>query len=368
SLERNREHLLSNVSHDLKNPLTTIKVRLALLARGSSLSTEQRHSLDVCDRNADRLMRLINDLLLISRLQTGKMQLSERPFGLKQLAEEVVSRMAPLADPAHVTLSLTKATEVFIRGDRDRIFDAIQHLIENAITHSPANSQVDIVIEAADGLLARLSVTDHGPGIEPELRERLFENFYRARTLDQSRSGGGLGLPIVARIVQHHGGRVEVHSQLGEGARFEMYLPLFAGAVTPTELPEAPKHGGILLVEDDADCREVLQQVLEEEGYRVMSVSGASDAMAILSHIRPAMVLLDLHLSQGDGKSVLHHIRRAPTLQDVVVYIVSGASDVASLTAGKGVDRIDGYFEKPLQLPKLLDTVASVVRPIHTDG
>jgi CheY-like chemotaxis protein len=271
--------------------------------------------------------------------------------------------MAGLANPARVNLSLSKATEVYIRGDRDRIFDAIQHLVENAITHSPPDSQVDIEIDAADALLARLAVTDRGPGIDPEVRKHLFENFYRARSLTQPRSGGGLGLPIVARIVQFHGGRVEVHSDPGHGARFEIHLPLFAGAVSPTQLAEAPRPGGILLVEDDADCREVLQQVLEEEDFRVMSVSGAAEAMAILSHIRPAMVLLDLHLSQGDGRSVLHHIRSAPGLENVVVYIVSGASDVASLTAGKGIDRIDGYFAKPLQLPKLLDTVASVVRP-----
>ena len=111
------------------------------------------------------------------------------------------------------------------------------------------------------------------------------------------------------------------------------------------------------------DCREVLQQVLEQEGYRVMSTTGASEARAILAHIRPAMVLLDLRLSQEDGRSVLHYIRATESLADVAVYIISGASEVASLSSGQGLDRIDGFFEKPLQLPRLLDTVASVVRP-----
>lgn len=143
-----------------------------------------------------------------------------------------------------------------------------------------------------------------------------------------------------------------------------MVLPLFASAVSAPDFNQAaPKAGGILLVEDDVDCREVLEQVLEQEGYRVMATSGAAEARSILSHIRPAMVLLDLRLSGEDGRSVLHYIRTTESLADVVVYIISGASDVASLTSGEGPDRIDGYFEKPLKLPKLLDTVASVVRP-----
>jgi DNA-binding response OmpR family regulator len=168
----------------------------------------------------------------------------------------------------------------------------------------------------------------------------------------------------VQKILTLHGGRVEATSTLGEGSTFQMVLPMFAGAISsPEQLQSAPRAGGILLVEDDADCREVLQQVLEQEGYRVMAASRADEARSILSHIRPAMVLLDLRLSEEDGRSVLHFIRETPSLADVVVYLISGASDLASLSAGQGKDRIDGFFEKPLQLPRLLDTVAAVVRP-----
>jgi DNA-binding response OmpR family regulator len=168
----------------------------------------------------------------------------------------------------------------------------------------------------------------------------------------------------VAKILTLHGGRVEASSVLGEGSTFQMVLPMFAGAISAPDMAQsAPRAGGILLVEDDADCREVLQQVLEQEGYRVMAASRADEARSILSHIRPAMVLLDLRLSEEDGRSVLRFIRGTESLADVVVYIISGASDLASLSAGQGLDRIDGFFEKPLQLPRLLDTVASVVRP-----
>ncbi|MCI0673502.1 MAG: response regulator, partial [Myxococcaceae bacterium] len=111
------------------------------------------------------------------------------------------------------------------------------------------------------------------------------------------------------------------------------------------------------------DSREVLQQVLDEEGYRVMAVATAHEALALLTDVRPAMVLLDLKLRDEDGRTVLHHVRTTEALRDVAVYVISGASDLGALTAGKGPDRIDGTFEKPLQLGRLLETVASVVRP-----
>ncbi|WP_044191607.1 hybrid sensor histidine kinase/response regulator [Hyalangium minutum] len=365
SLEQHREELLGNVSHDLKNPLTTIKAYMAMVGREKlgPLTDAQRKALQTCDRNADRMLRMVNDLLLMSRLQSGKMQLNQRPFGIKAVAEEVLRNLAALAEHSKVRLHVPPCTEVFIRGDRERIAEAIHNLVENGIHQSDEGGTVEVRVSAEDGLAA-LSVKDSGPGLSQEDLENIFDPFYRARSGPARPVGGRLGLPLVSKILALHGGRVDATSTLGEGSTFQMVLPMFAGAVsTPDVNQAAPRAGGILLVEDDADCREVLQQVLEQEGYRVMSTSGAAEARSVLSHIRPAMVLLDLRLSQEDGRSVLHYIRSTESLADIVVYIISGASEVASLSAGQGVDRIDGFFEKPLQLPRVLDTVASVVRP-----
>jgi signal transduction histidine kinase/CheY-like chemotaxis protein len=364
SLEQSRDELLGNVSHDLKNPLTTIKAYLAMMGREKlgAISDAQRRAVQVCDRSADRMLRMVNDLLLMSRLQAGKMQLNQRPFGLKAVAEEVLRTLTPMAEQAQVQLTLPASGEVFVRGDRERIAEAIQNLVESGIHRCEADDTVELRVSTEDGL-AVLTVKDSGPGIGSEDLEHVFDPFYRpdGGTKGQGRS---LGLPLVAKIVALHGGRVEASSTLGEGATFQLVLPMFAGAISTPEAAQAgPRAGGILLVEDDADCREVLQQVLEQEGYRVMSTSGAAEARSILSHIRPAMVLLDLRLSEEDGRSVLRFIRSTESLADVAVYIISGASEVSSLGAGQGLDRIDGFFEKPLQLPRLLDTVAAVVRP-----
>src|SRR5262244_2542806 len=135
SLEANRESLLSNVSHDLKNPLTTIKVYLNLLDKKKlgPLTERQARAVEVCERNADRLLKMINDLLMISRLQSGKMQLHERPFGLKALAEEVAFALSPASERTSVRVAIAPCSEVYVRGDRERISEAIFNLIENAI-------------------------------------------------------------------------------------------------------------------------------------------------------------------------------------------------------------------------------------------
>jgi signal transduction histidine kinase/CheY-like chemotaxis protein len=363
ALEQSRDELLGNVSHDLKNPLTTLKAYLAMMGREKlgPISDAQRRAVQVCDRSADRMLRMVNDLLLMSRLQAGKMQLNQRPFGLKSVAEEVLRTLNPMAEQAKVQLTLPASGEVFVRGDRERIAEAIQNLVESGIHRCEADDTVELRVSVEDGL-ALLTVKDSGPGLGNEDLEHVFDPFYRPEgTRGQGRS---LGLPLVAKILALHGGRVEASSTLGEGTTFQLVLPMFAGAVSsPDQAQAGPRAGGILLVEDDADCREVLQQVLEQEGYRVMSTSGAAEARSILSHIRPAMVLLDLRLSEDDGRSVLRFIRGTESLADVAVYIISGASEVSSLGAGQGLDRIDGFFEKPLQLPRLLDTVAAVVRP-----
>lgn len=358
SLERAREELLADVSHELKNPLSTIKMNLALLARPElgELNERQKRAVNTSERNADRLLRLINDLLLISRLKAGDMQLSQRPFGLKALADEAMRNLTPVGSDAKVPVTFRPSPEVYVLGDRDHLREAISHLLEGAIYRSDPGSEVELRIEVAESGLARLSVVDHGPELPEAELAHLFETFRPGG----HRGATELALPIAARIIRLHGGRIEASSR--DGLALEVFLPMFAGALSQASAEAAPRSGGILLVEDDRDCREVLQEVLELEGYRVIAATSATEARTILEQLRPALVLLDLRLSQEDGMSVLHFIRRSPALAEIAVYIISGARDVASLSSGEGPDRIDGFFEKPLQVPKVLDTIAQVVR------
>jgi len=343
-----------------------VKAYLAMLAQGrlGDLAERQLHAVAVGERNADRLLRMLNDLLLLSRLQTGKMQLTSRPFGLRALVGDVMASLASSGELSRVRLTLVPASEVFVKGDRERLFEAVHNLVEHALFLCSPDGEVTVEVGSEHGI-ATLSVRDDGMGLPPEDLEGLFDAFHRSRTAPGS--SVGLGLPITAKIVQLHGGRVEAESAPAAGTVRRVILPAFAAQVGVAEDGSvAPQAGHILLVEDDRDCREVLQELLEQEGYSVASAAGAEEARVLLEALRPAMVLLDLRLSEEDGRSVLRHLRGQAETAETPVYIISGASEVASLSTGTGLDRIDGFFEKPLQLPKLLDTVASVVRPVRS--
>jgi CheY-like chemotaxis protein len=364
TLDRTRDELFGNVSHELKSPLTTIKVYLAMArqARLGEISEKQKRALSVCERNADRLLRLINDMLLMSRLQSGRMTLDDRPFGLRALAQEAAGTLLPVASATGVTLVTRNAGEVYVKGDRERLLEAVAHLLENGIVYNRPGGKVEASV-TAEGGVARLSVHDTGNGIDPNELPHVFERFYRGRGGGSRVGSSGLGLAIVRQIARLHGGSVSAASALGEGSTFVLELPLFAGEVSsPSGTPE-PRDGAILVVEDDVDCREVLVQVLESEGMSAVQASDGEAALHVLSSTRPALVLLDLRLGGSDGRAVLQHIRADERLAATPVFVISGAADSAAGFCYDGPERIDAFFEKPLNLPRLLDRIREVVAP-----
>lgn len=362
SIERGREKLLTNVSQELKNPLTTIKAYLAMLEgeKLGALSPRQQHALAICHQNSERLHRMINELLLISRLEAGQMALSSRPFGLKGLAKELIEELAPSAAKSEVRLSL-RGSEVFIRGDRSHLADALRNVLQNAVDSSPRSTTVEVELSSEHGI-AQLSVSDRGTTPTTGALEHIFDSIHRT-TREGRHTRHDLSLPVAAKIVRLHGGRVAAAPRSPNGSTLTIYLPAFATAVSQAILGVEASPGGVLIVEDDDDCREVLKEVLEEEGYPVLTAASAQAAKELLAEIRPALVLLDLRLSDDDGRVVLKYIRSHKNLAPIPVYIISGASDGPAIAAQKGGDRVDGFFEKPIQLAKLLSTIASIVQP-----
>ncbi|HEX5038651.1 MAG TPA: HAMP domain-containing sensor histidine kinase [Candidatus Limnocylindria bacterium] len=227
-LERLRTDLLATVGHELRTPLTAIRTSVGLLLDpGLEPSEDQRQQLlGTIGRSADRMQRLVTDLLDLARLRAGRIEMQVETFDARALVEEAVAAIGPMAAARDQTIRVELPDEpIQVTGDRRRLEQALLNLAANAQKFSPSGAEVVIRL-AADGGAVRWTVTDHGPGISDEERARLFERFFVGTSDRQAAGGGaGIGLPTALAVAQAHGGTIEVESALGEGSKFHLVLP-----------------------------------------------------------------------------------------------------------------------------------------------
>jgi two-component system, OmpR family, phosphate regulon sensor histidine kinase PhoR len=230
-LERTREEFVANVSHELRTPLSLIKGYVETLRDGAKENPELAEKfLQTIDRNAERLRLIIEDLLTISELESGRLKLDLQPLALRPLVEKLVNDFKAQAEARHVKLE-TELPSVQVRADPLRLEQALGNLVDNAIKYGGSGGEVQVSARPLEDGFVEISVKDNGPGIPADALDRVFERFYR---VDKSRSreqgGTGLGLAIVKHIIQTHGGRVWAISQPGQGAQFCLTLPAAGGA------------------------------------------------------------------------------------------------------------------------------------------
>jgi signal transduction histidine kinase len=228
-LERLRTDLLSTIAHELRTPLTAVRTCVGLLLDPASSPDDEdrRRLLDTVGRNADRMQRVVGDILDLSRYRAGGVQLQLRRFDAASLARSAVSTVLPLIDRRGQRVEVAAPRgPVWLFGDRRRIEQALVNFVSNASKYAPEGTRIGVSVQA-DGSHVRLSVTDEGPGIPFEDQPRLFERFFVGGTSHaEGPSGIGLGLPIALAIAQAHGGTIDVDSVPGEGSRFTLVLPV----------------------------------------------------------------------------------------------------------------------------------------------
>jgi signal transduction histidine kinase len=223
--DRLKDEFVALISHDLRTPLTSIIGYLELTLDDGNLSEEQRGYLAVADRNADRLLQLVNDLLFVARLEAGELNLQPSELDLAALARQSVSEAEPRASAGGVELTCETDGTVLVQADKGRMFQVLDNLVSNAIKFTPSGGGVKVSVGPANGVV-RLKVTDTGIGIDPDEQAQLFERFFRTATVsEQQIPGTGLGLYIAREIIEAHGGSIEVESRPGEGSSFCVELP-----------------------------------------------------------------------------------------------------------------------------------------------
>lgn len=363
--DRTRDALLSHLSHELRTPLTTIKGYLALAQKGrlGELSPKQRDAFAVCDRNADRLLRLINDLLLTARLQAGKMTLDPRPLGLKGVLDEAVNFLHDDSAVAGVTVDVTvEDGEVFVRGNRDRLVEGFMHLVERGLRGRRDGHKIEVTLSTR-GRVGSVEIVLGGVHVPSEELATLFD------TLRASGGSSNIGLSIARQIFELHGGNLSA-TQGPKGLVFQVSLPLFAGAVTTEVEPrdEEARTGEILIVEDDADCRNALIDVLRGEGYEVRAFEDGRSALERIQEVPPALVLLDLRIPGVDGAALIKAVREGGRGEKTPIYVISGAIDAQAGADVAWGEKVDGIFEKPLNFPYLLERIRDYVEPGTGEG
>jgi len=228
ALERLRSDLLSTIAHEIRTPLTAIRTSVGLLLEPTAAPTPDEHRmlLATIERNADRMQRIVADLLDLTRFRSGRVSLQLRRFDATAMARAAVESIAPLAEAAEQQIDLlAPVTPLPVFGDHRRLEQALVNLVSNAQKYSPRGARIRVSVDAAHHEI-RWTVADEGPGIETADQERLFERFFVGRSDRGGRAGGaGLGLPITLAIAQAHGGRVDVESVVGTGSVFRLVVP-----------------------------------------------------------------------------------------------------------------------------------------------
>jgi PAS domain S-box-containing protein len=355
--DRAKTEFVSMVSHELRTPMTSIKgyTDLMLMESVGSLSDGQEKFLSIVRNNVDRLTMLVDDLLDISRIESGRLELAPQPISLQAAVDRVVASIEARAKEKGVLLRSQLPSDLpMVHADPDRVAQVLTNLVGNAYQYTPSGGEIVVSAQARDGEV-HVAVQDTGIGISPEDREKIFDRFFRADSPEvQQTSGTGLGLPIVKSLVEMQGGRIWVESELGEGSCFTFTLPTAVSAATPAE-PVAPKKGSptFLVVEDDLDIAELIQFHLSEDGREVLIAQRGDEALALARQKQPDLVTLDVMLPDMSGFELLEALKADPRTQDIPVIIVSVVPDRRQ---GLRLGAVD-YITKPIDEKKLLAAV-----------
>lgn len=363
-VDRLKDEFVSIVSHELRTPLTSIRgsLQLVLDDRASVTDPDHLQLLQVALSNCERLIRIINDILDISKIEAGKNALYPRAVHLKDLVAIALDNVRAVANAAGIDVDVAVAdTLPLVNADPDRMVQVLVNLFSNAIKFAPRSSRV-VVSAAHLGAFVEVAVRDQGPGISHEHVRRLFQKFEQVDSSAARKKGGtGLGLAIVKGLVEQHGGTIRVESEPGQGACFTFTIPVaLAGAATASAVARTPRVVAaptILIVDDDDDFRLVLRKQLERAGFVVVE---ARDGVAGLQAARanpPALITVDLMMPGMNGWELLRTLAADPALRSIPVIVVSAVADRAGELASDVA-----VLAKPAAVDEVIQRIAGLIR------
>jgi signal transduction histidine kinase/DNA-binding response OmpR family regulator len=346
-----KSEFMARVSHDLRQPLNAVVgfTDLLLMPGEDPLSNRQRRYLGHVISASQQIVRLINDLLDLSRLEAGRLEIHPEPCDVPVLLEETLAHFRTQTQAGQVSLTLEIASPLGkLMVDPIRLQQVLHNLVSNAFKFTPEGGLITVTARQI-GPMIELSVRDTGMGISLDDQRRIFEAYEQAGTIDIRQKGVGLGLAIAKRLVELHGGLISVESVPGQGSTFVVRLP---GAAPAQGDSQSGENSGplILVIEDDMAAAEMIRSQLTEGGYRVALVASGHAGLGAARRLQPHAITLDLGLPDLDGWEVLYRLKNDPATQGIPVLIVS-ARDQGQV--GFSLGAVD-YLVKPVDPKRLL--------------
>jgi signal transduction histidine kinase/DNA-binding response OmpR family regulator len=362
-----KNEFVSTVSHELRTPLTSIKGYVDLILDGSAgdINEMQQEFLGIVKENSDRLVELINEMLDISRIESGRVHLRVEPLKMAESIAGAVDTFRAVLQQTDRTIEVQLPDNLpLVVADRDRVGQVLINLISNAIKYSPGGGQVTIAATHA-GEFVTVSVTDQGLGISREDQKRLFTKFYRVDTAMTREIGGtGLGLSICKTIIELLGGEIGCKSKPGQGSTFWFSLPVAAAEMVRTPSLEGPDEvgGTVLVIDRDPEVADLIETYLRRRGYDVVQAHDADEALKVALKVQPRAITLDVILHEGDGFDLLHRLKERPETRDIPVVVLSIVCDEGkSCRMGAA-----NYLEKPIDQGRLLKIIDEIVGSISS--
>jgi CheY-like chemotaxis protein/two-component sensor histidine kinase len=342
-----------------------------MLLNGHVSESRRRHALELIDRNAQAQAQLVNDLVDMSRMTTGKLQIEPEPLPVVPVVEAAIESVRPAAQAKGITIEASwDVADVAVLADATRLQQILWNLLSNAVKFTPNGGRISVSASRI-GERVRIEVVDSGVGIDPAFIPHVFDRFRQADSATTRRFGGlGLGLAIVHDLVRLHGGDVEVHSPgVDRGATFAVTLRAVKTPGPATDRRRRSRKAtslaghSILLLEDHADSRELLVEALRRVGAVVAAFGAAGDAFAALERVRPSVIVADIALPDEDGYSFIRRVRAhsTPAIQSVPAIAVTAYASIPdreeALTVG-----FQQHLAKPIDPGRLVEAIHDVTR------